>query len=283
MKNFHIITNELKDKNLVVTRKLQSIIEEKGGMSQVVLFDVKSNGKSLMEEAFLEDADCALVLGGDGTLLRVAREASKKGIPVMGINLGTLGFLAEVEINRMDQAIEKLMSGDYLTEERMMLEGSVFHEGIAKGFSSALNDVTITRGGSLQIIRFSIYVNQKILCKMNADGIILSTPTGSTGYNMSAGGPIAEPGAHLLILTPICAHTLNARSIILRSEDVVDIVIDHGRDGSKLTVEASFDANDKTSMVTGDSIRISKSERTTTIIKLDERSFIEALHRKMNE
>ena len=87
----------------------------------------------------------------------------------------------------------------------------------------------------------------------------------------------------MLILTPICAHTLNARSIILRSEDVVDIVIDHGRDGSKLTVEASFDANDKTSMVTGDSIRISKSERTTTIIKLDERSFIEALHRKMNE
>lgn len=282
MKNFHIITNETKDKDLVVTQKLQEIIAEKGGISQVVLFDVKSNGRCLTEEAFLAEADCALVLGGDGTLLRVAREAAKKGIPVMGINLGTLGFLAEVEINRMDEAITKLMAGDYMTEERMMLEGSIFHEGITKGFSSALNDITINRSGSLQIIRFSIYVNHKFLCKMNADGIILSTPTGSTGYNMSAGGPIAAPDAQLLILTPICAHTLNARSIILRSEDVVEIVIDHGRDGSKLTVEASFDANEKTTMETGDSIKISKSDRTTTIVKLDERSFIEALHRKMN-
>ena len=170
----------------------------------------------------------------------------------------------------------------YMTEERMMLEGSVFHEGITKGFSSALNAITINRSGSLQIIRFSIYVNHKFLCKMNADGIILSTPTGSTGYNMSAGGPIAAPDAQMLILTPICAHTLNARSIILRSEDVVEIVIDHGRDGSKLTVEASFDANEKTTMETGDSIKITKSDRTTTIVKLDERSFIEALHRKMN-
>lgn len=282
MKNFHIITNETKDKDLVITRKLQEIIADKGGISQVVLFDVKSNGRCLTEEAFLAEADCALVLGGDGTLLRVAREAAKKGIPVMGINLGTLGFLAEVETNRMDEAIEKLMAGKYTTEERMMLEGSVFHEGITKGFSSALNDITINRSGSLQIIRFSIYVNHKFLCKMNADGIILSTPTGSTGYNMSAGGPIAAPDAQLLILTPICAHTLNARSIILRSEDVVEIVIDYGRDGSKLTVEASFDANEKTTMETGDSIKITKSDRRTTIVKLDERSFIEALHRKMN-
>lgn len=282
MKNFHIITNETKDKDLVITQKLQEIIAAKGGNSQVVLFDVKNNGRSLMEEAFLAEADCALVLGGDGTLLRVARETAKKGIPVLGINLGTLGFLAEVEINRMDEAITKLMAGEYTTEERMMLEGSVIHEGITKGFSSALNDITINRSGSLQIIRFSIYVNDKFLCKMNADGIILSTPTGSTGYNMSAGGPIAAPGAELLILTPICAHTLNARSIILRSEDVVEIVIDHGRDGSRLAVEASFDANEKTTMETGDSIKITRSEKTTTIVKLDERSFIEALHRKMN-
>lgn len=282
MKNFLIITNKTKDKDLVITQRLQDIIATKGGTSQVVLFDVKNNGRCLMEEAFLAEADCALVLGGDGTLLRVARETAKKGIPVLGINLGTLGFLAEVEINRMDEAITKLMAGEYTTEERMMLEGSVFHEGITKGFSSALNDITINRSGSLQIIRFSIYVNDKFLCKMNADGIILSTPTGSTGYNMSAGGPIAAPGAELLILTPICAHTLNARSIILRSEDVVEIVIDRGRDGNRLTVEASFDANEKTTMETGDSIKIAKSERTTTIVKLDERSFIEALHRKMN-
>lgn len=283
MKNFHIITNEIKDKDLVVTKKLQEIIEEKGGSSQVFLFEENGGGKCLTEEAFLIDADCALVLGGDGTLLRVAREASKKKIPVLGVNLGTLGFLAEVEMNRMDEAIAKLMAGEYLTEERMMLEGSILRAGNHRRISSALNDITITRCGSLQIIRFSIYVNNKFLCSMGADGVILSTPTGSTGYNMSAGGPIAEPGAQLLILTPICAHTLNSRSIILRSEDVVEIVIDRGRNGSELTVEASFDGNETAAMVTGDTLRICRSESTTTIVKLDERSFLEALHRKMSE
>ena len=283
MKNFHIITNEIKDKDLLITGKLQEIIEKKGGKSRVTLLGVNSDGVSLTREPFPTEADCVLVLGGDGTLLRVALEASKKNIPVLGINLGTLGFLAEVEINRMENAIEKLMAGEYVTEERMMLEGSVLHEGITKGVSSALNDITITRCGSLQIIRFSVYVNHKFLCKMSADGIILATPTGSTGYNMSAGGPIAEPGAQLLILTPICAHTLNSRSIILRSEDVVEIMIERGRDGSELTVEASFDANEKVSMMTKDILRICKSNRTATIVKLDERSFLEALHRKMSE
>lgn len=283
MKNFHIITNEIKDKDLIVTKRLQEIIKEKGGTSQVFLFEENGGGKCLTEDAFLIDADCALVLGGDGTLLRVARETSRKKIPVLGVNLGTLGFLAEVETNRMDQAIAKLMAGEYLTEERMMLEGNILRGNVVKGCSSALNDITITRCGSLQIIRFSIYVNKKFLCSMSADGVILSTPTGSTGYNMSAGGPIAEPGAQLLILTPICAHTLNSRSIILRSDDVVEIVIDRGRNGSELTVEASFDGNETVSMVTGDTLRICKSERTTTIVKLDERSFLEALHRKMSE
>ena len=283
MKNFHIITNEIKDKDLLITGKLQEIIEKKGGKSRVTLLGVNSDGVSLTREPFPTEADCVLVLGGDGTLLRVALEASKKNIPVLGINLGTLGFLAEVEINRMENAIEKLMAGEYITEERMMLEGSVLHEGITKGVSSALNDITITRCGSLQIIRFSVYVNHKFLCKMSADGIILATPTGSTGYNMSAGGPIAEPGAQLLILTPICAHTLNSRSIILKSEDVVEIMIERGRDGSELTVEASFDANEKVSMMTKDILRICKSNRTATIVKLDERSFLEALHRKMSE
>ena len=283
MKNFHIITNEIKDKDLLITGKLQEIIEKKGGKSRVTLLGVNSDGVSLTREPFPTEADCVLVLGGDGTLLRVALEASKKNIPVLGINLGTLGFLAEVDINRMENAIEKLMAGEYVTEERMMLEGSVLHEGITKGVSSALNDITITRCGSLQIIRFSVYVNHKFLCKMSADGIILATPTGSTGYNMSAGGPIAEPGAQLLILTPICAHTLNSRSIILKSEDVVEIMIERGRDGSELTVEASFDANEKVSMMTKDILRICKSNRTATIVKLDERSFLEALHRKMSE
>ena len=283
MNKFHIITNEKKDIDLVVTKELQEIIREKGGESQVFLFDENGGGKWLTDETVMNDADCALVLGGDGTLLRVAREASRKKIPVLGVNLGTLGFLAEVETNRMKQAIVKLMTGEYITEERMMLEGNILHEGKVKGSSLALNDITITRCGSLQIIRFYIYVNKKFLCGMSADGVILSTPMGSTGYNMSAGGPIAEPGAQLLILTPICAHTLNSRSIILRSDDEVEIVVDRGRNGSELKVQASFDGKETVTMVTNDTLHICKSKHTATIVKLDERSFLAALHRKMNK
>lgn len=277
MKHFHIITNEIKDKDLAITKKLQKIIEEHDGSSYVFLCN--QNGI----EKQTANADCVLVLGGDGTLLSVAREVADMKIPVLGINLGNLGFLAEVEINRMDDAIARLMSGDYVTEERMMLDGTIIQEGKEVSISSALNDITLTRCGSLQIIRYSIYVNGKFLCNMSADGVIIATPTGSTGYNMSAGGPIAEPGAKLLMLTPICAHTLNSRSIILRSDDVVEIVINSGKDGSELTVEASSDGSEKVMMATGDTLRICKSEKTTTIVKLDERSFLEALHRKMSE
>lgn len=277
MKHFHIITNEIKDRDLQITKELQDIIKKHGGSSHVFLCN-----KSGIEKQ-KANADCVLVLGGDGTLLAVAREVAEMKMPVLGINLGNLGFLAEVEPNRMEEAIERIMAGDYMTEERMMLDATIIRDGKETVLSSALNDVTLTRCGSLKIIRYSIYVNNKFLCHMNADGVILATPTGSTGYNMSAGGPIAEPGAKLLMLTPVCAHTLNSRSIILRSDDMVEIVIDTGNDGSTLTVEASSDGNEKILMTTGDKIRIRKSEKTTTIVKLDERSFLEALHRKMSE
>jgi len=276
VKHLHIITNEIKDKDLSITAKLQAVIEKHGGSSKVFLCNKDGIEKQK------NNADCVLVLGGDGTLLSVAREVAGMHVPVLGINLGTLGFLAEVELNRMDEAIERLMKGDYLTEERMMLDAMIVHDGEETALSPALNDVTLTRCGSLQIIRYSIYVNGKFLSNMSADGVIVATPTGSTGYNMSAGGPIAEPGAQLLMLTPICAHTLNSRSIILHSDDVVEIIIGSGNDGSKLTVEAASDGNEKVLLSTGDALRICKSDKTTVIVKLDERSFLEALQRKMN-
>ena len=277
MKHFHIITNEIKDKDLSISTKLQAIIEKHGGSSKVFLCNKDGIEKQK------SNADFVLVLGGDGTLLSVAREVAGTRMPVLGINLGTLGFLAEVEPNRMEEAIERLMNGDYLIEERMMLDATVVHDGKETVLSSALNDVTLTRCGSLQMIRYSIYVNGKLLCNMGADGVIVATPTGSTGYNMSAGGPIAEPGAKLLMLTPVCAHTLNSRSVILRSDDVVEIVIGTANDGSALTVEAASDGHEKVMMYTGDALRIRKSDKTTVIVKLDERSFLEALQRKMSE
>lgn len=282
MKYFLIITNETKDPNLTLTGQIQNYLITKGCKSRVVLRTPTRDDLAIEEDA-LKQAECVLVLGGDGTLLRAAREIAGRNIPILGINLGTLGFLAEVEKNLVFQAIDQLLSGTYQTQKRMMLCGDIYHEKQEKEISPALNDITITRCGSLQIIRFSIYVNQQFLCKMSADGIIIATPTGSTGYNMSAGGPIVEPGAEMIVLTPICAHTLNARSIILKADDVIEIEIDQGRDGSNLVVEANSDGSEKMSMMTGDRIVIRKSSKTTSIIKLNEVSFVEALHRKMSD
>lgn len=282
MREFLIIANEAKDPKLELTHEIQAYLEQKGGSSQVVLKrPVRKD--DVVAEGILEKTDCILVLGGDGTLLKAARESAGKNIPILGINLGTLGFLAEVEKNHVFGALDRLFDGAYRTQKRMMLQGAICHAGETTEVSPALNDITITRCGSLQIIRFSIYVNRQFLCKMSADGMIIATPTGSTGYNMSAGGPIVEPGAEMILLTPICAHTLNARSIVLKADDEIEIEIDHGRDGSMLTVEANSDGSEKWSMVTNDRILIRKSEKTTSIVKLNEVSFVETLHKKMSD
>ena len=256
-----------------VTNRISSYLESRGA-SYVVLKDTGN-----LEES----VDCMLVLGGDGTILQAADGMAGKNIPMIGVNLGTLGFLSEVELDHLEEALERLICDEYDFDERIMLQGCIEGKDSVKELSPALNDISITRCGSLQIISLKISVNGQFLCRWNADGIIISTPTGSTGYNMSAGGPIVEPGADLIVLTPICAHTLNARSIILKAEDCVEIEIDSGHDGKILQVEANSDGKERISMETGDKIIISKAKSTTRIIKLSKVSFLEILHKKMGD
>ncbi len=283
MKTFLIITNRTKDPELKLTSHIKQYLTKKGATVKTIIRKAGNSGDDIVNSDLQEEIDCILVLGGDGTLLKAARDTAGKNIPILGVNLGTLGFLAEVECNHIEDALERVMNGEFQTQERMMLCGKILHGEDEKNISPALNDITITRCGSLQILRFGIYVNQQFLCKFSADGMIVATPTGSTGYNMSAGGPIVEPGADLIVLTPICAHTLNARSIVLRAEDEIAIEIEQGRDGTSLTVEANSDGNEKITMVTGDKIIINKSINTTTILKLNQVSFLETLHKKMSD
>lgn len=283
MKAFLIITNITKDPELELTGHIEKYLRNKGATSKIVIRKVGNTQEDKLNLDLGERIDYILVLGGDGTLLKAARDTAGKDIPILGVNLGTLGFLAEVEKNHIDDALDRLISGEFQTQKRMMLCGRIIHGEEIKNISPALNDITITRCGSLQIIRFRIYVNQQFLCKLSADGMIVATPTGSTGYNMSAGGPIVEPGADLIVLTPICAHTLNARSIVLKADDEIAIVIEQGRDRTSLMVEANSDGNEKITMVTGDKILINKSINTTTIIKLNQVSFLETLHKKMSD
>lgn len=285
MKHFYIITNRHKDPELKVTNRVKTYLERHGGECVV---QVKEPG-TLREEACTngswlpENTECMLVLGGDGTMLQAARDTVEKRIPILGINLGTVGYLAEIELPGIEAALERLLNDEYELEERMMLIGIVKREGKEPTEDWALNDIAITRSGSLQIIKYSIYVNDLFLYSYSADGVMVSTPTGSTGYNLSAGGPIVEPKAKLLLITPICPHTLNTRSIVLSADDRITIEIDAGREGEKLEVEANFDGSHKMTLQTGDRIEIKQSEKKTDIVKLSNVSFLEVLHKKMNE
>lgn len=230
----------------------------------------------------IRDADCILVLGGDGTMLQAARDmGGRRGIPLLGVNLGNLGYLAEVEPEGVEAALEQLLQGDYELESRMMLNGTVYADD-KKREDWALNDIVIAKTGAQKVLEFNLYVNRKLLNKYLADGIIITTPTGSTGYNLSAGGPIAEPGAKILILTPICPHTMNQRSIILSPEDEVVIELPTGREGQKQIAAVSFDGC-AVELKTGDAVRIVRSERMTDFIKLGKAGFLEVLHKKMSD
>ncbi|MDY6103455.1 MAG: NAD(+)/NADH kinase [Acetatifactor sp.] len=275
MKHFLIYTNQMKDKEYQITGEVKRLLEEKG--QQVTLFSELKSGEIPVH------MDAMLVLGGDGTVLQAVRETKTEPIPLIGINLGTLGFLAQIEPAGIEEALDRLIAGDYTREERMMLQGqAVFADGsVREGF--ALNDIVITRNGPLQMLKLNIYVNGRFLHQYQADGVIVTTPTGSTGYSLSAGGPLIAPGAKLLMLTPICPHTLNQRSIIFSSEDVIEIEIPQGRDGQMQRVSASFDGVTSAYITTGERIRIRKSEQCAEFILMNQESFLDVLNRKMSE
>ena len=287
MKHFLIYTNRHKDKDMATAGYIRSYLEEKGQQVSVRAEEDERKEPDRAEAMYFDeipqDADCMIVLGGDGTMLRAARKIVKLNIPMIGVNLGTLGYMTEIELASLEEALDRLIEGDYEQESRMMLMGRVYSKAGQRSEDWALNDIVISRSGSLQIIKFNIYVNGQFLNDYNADGMIVTTPTGSTGYNLSAGGPLVEPRAKLIMLTPICPHTLNQRSIILSPEDVIEIEIPQGRDERVQTVEASFDGSHVVPLRTGDRLRIVKSEKMTEFIHLNQVSFLEVLHKKMAE
>ena len=223
-------------------------------------------------------ADILFSLGGDGTLLDTLSICQTFDIPVLGINLGHLGFLTSVGKQDCDKLLDKLENGQFKTERHSLLEAE-WNEGASRGY--ALNEVCIRSLSPSELLETEVFVDGEYLSTYSSDGLIAATPTGSTGYNMSAGGPIVEPGADLIILTPICAHTLNTRSIILKPDDNVEVVVGNGRNGGSITVEASSDGNDRYNMESGDRIEIKRSDNTASLIKLSDDSFLQILNKKL--
>lgn len=279
MEKFYIITNYTKDGDNRITRQIKACIESYG---KTCILCEKNEKEEIIVETIPEDIDCALVIGGDGTFIQASRLLFGHDVPMLGINMGTLGYLTEVEVQNVEEAIAQLMRGEYSIERRMMLYGSVFSQGTDKISDVALNDIVLNRDGLMKIVHFDLYVNGQLLNSYQADGLIVSTPTGSTAYNLSAGGPIVEPTASLMVITPICSHALlNSRSIVFSDEDEITIQISSRKDGQIDQAVITFDGDDFIPLQTGDKVVIKKAWETAQIIKLSKISFLETLREKM--
>ena len=281
MEKFCIVTNRNKDENLKLTDHIRQYLESRG-KSCVIAADKTEDDPVFVARKNLsiipEDVDLVIVLGGDGTMLQAARSIAYMDIPLVGVNLGTMGYLTEVAVSDVDEALDRILTGQYEIEDRMMLRGSL--EG-KKDYS--LNDVIISKYESIAAIGYNIYINDQFLCSYYADGLVISTPTGSTGYNMSAGGPIIEPLANMLLVTPICPHSLNSRSLLFSPENRIEVELLMGRNGLKQQAIVSFDGSGTLLMNTGDRIEIKKSKKTTKILRLSQVSFLEKISKKFEK
>lgn len=285
MNTFYIITNHQKDEKLEVTRQIQSYLEEHG-KTCYIQWEGKEGidgvgYKYTNEDEIPENVECVLVLGGDGTLIQAARDTIRRNIPLLGFNFGTLGFLAEIEKENMYTALDKLMADEYDLESRMMLTGTVYRAGEEVETDIALNDIVLNRCGALRTINYEIYVNGDFLYSCPADGIIISTPTGSTGYNLSARGPIVSPSSSMIVLTPICPHSLTSSSIVLSSEDKIAVKLGPGRRNANEAAVVTFDGANSVNLLIGDYVEITRAEETTRLVKISKKSFVETVRRKM--
>ncbi len=272
MKDFAIICNRDKDPGLAVTGKIERYLSSRGASVRVLPEDFDPFGLR---------CECLLVLGGDGTVLRAARSVIGTDTAILGINLGSLGYLTEISRDEIDRALPLLLSDDLKAEERMMIRGRIIRDGDVIGEVTALNDIVISRRGPLRVMRFENYVNGDLMSRINADGMIVSTPTGSTGYSLSAGGPVVAPNASLMILTPIAPHTINLRSVVLPDSDLVRIVIAHDRMALPESAMVYYDGEQGVMLRTGDTVEITAADVRTRMIRIGNRSFMDVLRQKM--
>ncbi len=223
-----------------------------------------------------EGADCILSLGGDGTMLFSIRAVGDHGIPVFGINVGSLGFLTEIMPEDIPSELEKLKNGKYTIEERMALEANIV--GTEKGKYYALNDIVLDRGETIRLIKLDLYRNNQFVCPYNADGLIISTPTGSTAYNLAAGGPVLHPHLGALIANPICPHSLTLRPILFDDQSELMVKVSSGETDVRLTVDGQISCI----LDPGAEVVVRKAPHVVKLIRIKDYSFFEILRTKLH-
>ncbi len=283
MKKVIMAPNPYRDKNFKYANQAQRILKEVGIDARICLaFDVDKSfelpGDIMLHDIGkeLKDAELLICFGGDGTILHASKAATYAGIPILGVNIGTMGFMAELESSELKE-LRRLADGNYAVETRMMLHVRAEHEGRTVLEEDALNDAVITKGAVARIVQMSVSCDGVEIMGFGGDGVIISTPTGSTAYSMSAGGPIVEPTAQNIIITPICAHDMRTKTVVTSPDREISVEI--GRIGRK-NAFLSVDGGRALRLNTGDRITVTRSAHCTKLIRLTERGFFDIVKNK---
>lgn len=280
MKSVGIIYKHDFEPAKVEAHKLENWLRDKG----ITVFSEEIGAKGKIEgcppdqPAIPDNVDWVIVLGGDGTLLGAAREVAKYDVPILGVNLGGLGFLTWVALSKLYPVIEMVLKGQFEVESRLMLETRVIRGGDEICRFIVLNDVVVNKGPLARIIDLDVYINDQFLTTFRSDGLIISTPTGSTAYNLSAGGPILYPTMTNFILTPICPFTLTNRPLILPDSDIISIKM---KEESEEQVSLTFDGQVGFDFKYGDNVLIYKSKEKIELIKSPDQNYFEILRTKL--
>ncbi|MCI7468182.1 MAG: NAD(+)/NADH kinase [Lachnospiraceae bacterium] len=279
MKNFLILTKEDTDRMQSFLEEIIQFLVDNGADGQ---YDVLKKEDASKQIDVPEWYDCILTVGGDGTMIRAAVRTIESGLPLIGINKGHLGYLCDLDENTYQDALKRLINDDFDLEERMLLEGRVVSaDGTPVSDEIvAINDIVISSHNGLQVVHLSVDVNGEELTSFNGDGIIFATPTGSTAYNLSASGPIVDPQTSLILMTPLNAHVVGMRSIVLDDTAQVRAHVKR-RNQEELNAVAAFDGTTAITLHDGDSLEVQRSTRTVKFIRLSRINFLDRIRSKL--
>jgi NAD+ kinase len=277
---FGIVANRKRSGAAKVVRRLLSWAQQNGHTYRVCegLKDLVDSPALISKgEDLAKDCDCIISMGGDGTLLAAARDIGASGIPVLGVNLGSLGFLTQVAVEEMEASLQALVNGEHLIEPRMLLAVAVDNRDDTRG-GVALNDVVVDRGNVARLIQLDLSVNEEFICTYRADGLIISTPTGSTAYNAAVGGPIVNPKMNAIIASPIAPQSLAARSLLFDGDDKIKIKVTSGHHSALMTLDGQVSIPLKN----GEEVVVKRAAHTTNLITFPQHSFYAILRNKLH-
>jgi len=265
-----------------VKTTLQAVVTWLRARNITVILDATSAGLlgepgGLQKTQLAQKADVLLVLGGDGTMLNAARLAGERGIPILGVNMGGLGFLTEVRLENLYPSLERIFANEYALDERLMLEAHVHRHGETVARGVVLNDVVVSKGTLARMIELKIAIQGQFVTNLRGDGLIVSTPTGSTAYSLSAGGPIVNPAVQSLMLTPICPHTLTHRPLIVQGNVEIDVTLTSKDEGAMATLDGQVGV----ALTQGDTVVMNVSEQRTKLIRFPETQYYGVLREKL--